>query len=376
MSRMDNAMPLTPSRTQITGLKRDAYTSPEIFQRELTEFFFSTWQYAGHESEFDAPGTFRRFTLGTADVIVIRGKDGALRALHNTCRHRGAQLLSDDSGVRRRSIICSYHAWTYDTAGALVGAPMMNEIDKEGLGLREAKIEVWNGIIFVNVDGNTPRSVGEVLAGVEWPANDVAQSKVAKVMSFDLRTNWKASWENALECYHCSINHPELIGILDRVGGGRVTEGGTEYSYGGNPLKTGNVSVTMSGQVESKVLYDLRVPVEDARGFLQWHRAAFEMIFSPDHIALMTYQPLTPETTRVVQTFLVPAAAEPKVDFDPDTMFGMHILTREQDNSLCELIQAGLRNPAYTPGPFNEVYECSNMDFVGMYRQVMGKVAD
>lgn len=366
-------MTLAPPPEQIVGLERDAYVSPEIFEHELNKFFFSTWQYAGHESEFQAAGEFKRFRLGTADIIVMRGKDGELRAMHNTCRHRGAQLVSDESGVCRRSLACGYHAWTYDTSGTLVGAPMMNDIDKASLGLRQAKLEVWDGVVFVNVDGNEERPVRDILAGVDWPANDIAQSKVAKVVSFDLHTNWKASWENALECYHCPVNHPELINILDRAGGGRVTEGGTQYSYGDNPLKAGNVSVTMSGRLESKVLYDLREPVDRARGFLQWHRTAFEMIFSPDHIALMTYHPVAPETTRVMQTFLVPSAAVPEVDFDPDTMFNMHILTREQDNALCERIQAGLRNPAYTPGPFNQTYECSNMDFVALYRAVMGE---
>jgi Rieske 2Fe-2S family protein len=361
------------------GLPRDAYVSDDIFQTELTQFFYTTWQYAGHESQVREPGQFIRFTLGDADVIVIRGRDGVLRALHNTCRHRGAQLLADDTGRCRRTIVCSYHAWSYDLDGSLKGTPRMDAeaIHTGQYGLRHAEVEVWNGVVFVHAGGGNPAPVAEQLADVKFSYTDIARSKVAKQVSFTLHTNWKASWENALECYHCAVNHPELGRIFDVDADGEDGlgfPGGEEYIFIENTLRPEAVSVTPSGQIESTRPYRHDPAAGVERGFLQWHRAAFEMIASPEHVALMTYRPISPSESIVTQTFLVPEDAEPGIDFNPDTLFDMHIVTREQDNALCEQIYAGVRNIAYTPGPFNTALEQENFRFLSTYRSIMGDI--
>jgi glycine betaine catabolism A len=358
------------------GLPREAYVSDAIFQAELTEYFYTTWQYAGHESQVRDPGQFIRFTLGDADIIVIRGRDGDLRALHNTCRHRGAQLLSADSGRCRRTIVCSYHAWSYDLDGSLKGAPKMNsDFDRNQFGLRHADVEVWNGVVFVHVGGGNPAPVAAQLAEVKFSYTDIAQSKIAKQVSFPLHTNWKASWENALECYHCAVNHPELGRIFDVEADGEDGlgfPGGNEFIFIENTLRPEAASVTPSGQVESKRPYHRDPNAGIDRGFLQWHRAAFEMIASPEHVALMSYRPVSPSQSVVTQSFLVPEDAEPGTDFDPETLFDMHIITRKQDNALCEQIYAGVRNIAYTPGPFNTSLEQENFRFLSTYRSIMG----
>ncbi|MGU3432652.1 aromatic ring-hydroxylating oxygenase subunit alpha [Actinomycetes bacterium M1A6_2h] len=370
-------MTMTLPPTTGLGLPRDAYVSQEVFDAELTHFFYTTWQFAGHVHQVREPGQFLRFTFGDADVIIIRGRDGELRALHNTCRHRGAQLLTEESGTCRRTISCSYHGWAYGHDGALKGAPKMDAgFDASEYSLRQAAIEVWNGLIFVHVGSGNPAPVAEQLADVHFTYTDIAKSKIAKTISFELKTNWKDSWENALECYHCAINHPELGRIFDVDADGEDGAGfpgGSDYIFIENTLRPGSVSVTPSGQVESKHPYIRDVDAGIDRGFLQWHRAAFEMIASPDHVALMTYKPLSPSKCIVTQTFLVPEDAQPGVDFDPDTMFDMHIITREQDNVLCEQIYAGVKNIAYEPGPFNTTLEQENFRFLDTYRSVMGE---
>ncbi|TDD03336.1 aromatic ring-hydroxylating dioxygenase subunit alpha [Saccharopolyspora terrae] len=371
-------MPTTLPPCTGLGLPREAYVSEKVFDAELKRFFYTTWLYAGHESQVREPGQFIRFALGDADVIIIRGRDGVLRGLHNTCRHRGAQLLGDSSGTCRRAIVCSYHAWSYDFDGKLKGAPKMgSDFDPTVHRLRQAEVEVWNGVVFVHVGGGNPAPVAEQLAGVQFANTDIARSKIAKVVDFELTTNWKASWENALECYHCAVNHPELGRIFDVDADGEDGQGfpgGPEYIFIENTLRPGSVSVTPSGQIESKRPYKCDPEAGIERGFLQWHRSAFEMIASPDHVALMTYKPLSPSKSIVTQTFLVPEEAQPGAEFDPDELFDMHIVTRQQDNALCEQIYAGLRNIAYSPGPFNGSLEQENFRFLSTYRSVMGDI--
>lgn len=367
----------TPSAMAVSALPREAYVSQEIYERELDRIFYSTWQYIGHISEFAERGAFKRLALGTADVLVVRDAEGRLNALHNVCRHRGAQLVGDGSGICKRAVVCQYHGWTYGHDGSLRGAPKMGpDFDKAAFGLKHADVEVWNGIVFVHLGGGNPAPVREALADVVWPYTDLSQARVGETNTYELEVNWKVAWENGLECYHCAINHPELVRVFDQDGDVGGADGGDDYVFARNPLVGDAVTVTRTGQLANSVLFDFDVPLEQARGFLQWHTSAFEMIGHPDCIAIQTYTPLAPERTRITHTFLVPGKAIAGRDYDPKVLFELHSLAREQDNVLCEQIQRGVRNRAYEPGPFNEIYEVENLRFLSTYHGLMNSPTD
>ena len=55
--------------------------------------------------------------------MVLRDRDGSIRAFHNVCRHRGARLL-DGAGNCPATITCPYHGWTYRHDGGLIGMPV------------------------------------------------------------------------------------------------------------------------------------------------------------------------------------------------------------------------------------------------------------
>jgi Rieske 2Fe-2S family protein len=55
-------------------------------------------------------GQFCRVDLGEESVLIVRGRDGEPRAMRNLCRHRGAQLCTDESGSFRTAIRCTYHS--------------------------------------------------------------------------------------------------------------------------------------------------------------------------------------------------------------------------------------------------------------------------
>src|SRR5664279_324931 len=95
------------------------YTDPAIFALEQSQIFESMWFAATRSSDVAEVGQYRTVTLGSESVIVARGRDGALRAFLNICRHRGATLCSQESGQVRRNLQCSYHAWTYGLDGTL-----------------------------------------------------------------------------------------------------------------------------------------------------------------------------------------------------------------------------------------------------------------
>ena len=69
------------------------------------------------------------------------------------------------------SFMCTYHGWTYDLKGALVGVPGFKEVyheelDRENWGLIKARTETYGGFIFACMDEAAP-GLDEYLEALE-----------------------------------------------------------------------------------------------------------------------------------------------------------------------------------------------------------------
>ena len=101
----------------ISTLPGQYYTDPAIFALEQSRLFENMWFCAVRSSDLPTPGSFRKVQVGRESVLVVRSRDGQLRSFLNICRHRGAQICTEDSGAVKRAFQCPYHAWTYDLEG-------------------------------------------------------------------------------------------------------------------------------------------------------------------------------------------------------------------------------------------------------------------
>ena len=104
--------------------------------------------------QLDHAGAFVRRDVAGASVLIVRADDGAIRAFHNVCRHRGTRLCTRSDGTFQGSIQCPYHAWTYGLDGRLLAAPQMDEVDgfdRADYPLRQVACETWDGHIFINL---------------------------------------------------------------------------------------------------------------------------------------------------------------------------------------------------------------------------------
>src|SRR5262249_43102361 len=123
------------------SLPRPFYTDDEIFRLDLENVFYRRWLFAGFSLEAPQPGDYFMFDLGDDSLIVVRNDDGRLRALYNTCRHRGSRILRDEAGHCGK-LVCPYHQWVYDRDGRLVSARTMGaDFDKGEYSLHEAHLE-------------------------------------------------------------------------------------------------------------------------------------------------------------------------------------------------------------------------------------------
>ena len=195
------------------------YADPEILRREQERIFRSAWQYVGHTGQAPEPGTFFTAHSGRTPVVVTRARDGELRAFLNVCRHRGFPLA--EGAGRRETLQCPYHAWTYGLDGALRAAPRSEEIaelERCRLGLVSVALGTWGPFVFVNT-GPDPEplddALGSMPAQVAELGLDVDDLVFYTRWEATLEANWKVVCENFLECYHCSVAHPQLAELLD-----------------------------------------------------------------------------------------------------------------------------------------------------------------
>jgi phenylpropionate dioxygenase-like ring-hydroxylating dioxygenase large terminal subunit len=195
------------------------YRDPEQQERELELVFRRSWHYAGHLGDLQGPGSFFPTEVAGLPVVVVRDADGRLRAFLNVCRHRGAVVVSEPQC--RGTIQCPYHAWTYGLDGALRAAPRSAGepgFDRSELGLVPVAVDTWGPFVFVNPDaGAEPlaEALGDLPDVLAGGGVDLERMRFARRVPYEIRANWKIAIENYLECYHCAVNHPGLVGVID-----------------------------------------------------------------------------------------------------------------------------------------------------------------
>ena len=195
------------------------YEDPGIARRERDRIFKRSWQYAGRREELTAPGSYAATHVGGLPVVLTRDRDDVLRAFANVCRHRGA-IVATGAG-ERGTLQCPYHAWTYGLDGCLRAAPRTKgdpEFAVDGLGLVPLAAGVWGPFVFVNPDPDAPpleEALGDLPAIVAAHGLDVDALRFHHRVEYEIRANWKIALENYLECYHCQLNHPGLVSVID-----------------------------------------------------------------------------------------------------------------------------------------------------------------
>ena len=195
------------------------YTRAEALEREQEQVFERSWQYAGFLGNLGEPGQFVTSRLGRVPAVVVRGKDGELRAFVNVCRHRGSEVVLEHAGCRQ-TLQCMYHGWTYDLDGTLRRAPRTREedLDPAELSLQPLHVDTLGPFAFVSADpGAEPLSrVAEA-----WPdlvremRLDLSGLVFRERRTYDVAANWKILVENFLECYHCPVSHHGFSALID-----------------------------------------------------------------------------------------------------------------------------------------------------------------
>ncbi|MGD9958330.1 aromatic ring-hydroxylating oxygenase subunit alpha [Nocardioides sp.] len=344
------------------ALPGDLYTDPALFAEEMRAVFQRQWVYAGHVSQLANAGDFLTVDVGGQSVIVSRDRAGELHGLVNVCRHRGTLIVDTPCG-NVRNFVCPYHQWAYAPDGTLRGAPRMPAgFDREQYPLKRVHTGVWNGLVFVN---HSPGEVDDLGALLEAPDElmapfDIASARVAHTEVYEVAANWKLVWENSQECYHCNANHPEFIKTFD-MKAFVADDDSFSLTFSGDrrmqcatfPLRSGAVSLTMTGQPASRQLLG-----RFGSGLAPYTAAAhlkpgFASVFSPDYGIVFMDVPKSFDRTEVRVQWLVAPGAEAGVDYDVENLKRVWDQTNRQDWALCQSVQRGVASPDFEPGPLS-----------------------
>ncbi|RWR08760.1 aromatic ring-hydroxylating oxygenase subunit alpha [Paenirhodobacter populi] len=390
---------LLAARRPNFSLERDLYCDEGVYQTDLEQIFYKEWLFAIPLAELTKTGAYATLQVGAYPVIIVRGQNGAVRAFHNVCRHRGQRLCAKENGTTPK-LVCPYHQWTYELDGRLLYARDMQEgFDKADYGLKEVACKEVGGMVFICLNQDPPdfALLEEKLSTYLAPAG-LREAKVAHSSTIIEKGNWKLVIENNRECYHCGGSHPSLcrtysdsptmtamegpdaaapeilehwkrcegVGLPSRF----TNHPKMQWRLARIPLLNNAESYTMSTKRAVTKLMG-QMPFFDAGSLLFYHYPNTWNHFLADHAIVFRVLPLSPTETQVTTTWLVPKDAVEGVDYDLNALTEVWINTNDEDRRVVEENQKGILSPAYEPGPYSTIQEEGVIQFVDWYADFM-----
>jgi glycine betaine catabolism A len=331
-----------------------AFVDPEVAAWEAENLFLGGWVCVGHAGALDGRGRFLTVDNAGESLLFVGDGEGGIRGFFNVCRHRGAQLVEEAEGTKRR-LQCPYHAWSYGFDGTLRNAPQtagIENFDPGCYGLRPVRTEVLEGLVFCDVSGQAPplaEHVGELAAHLSrYRAGTLRRG--ARI-DYDVRANWKAVVENYSECLHCPGVHPELNRLSHYLSGVEY-EGAGAWCGGSMTLSEGKATMGSNGG------HAVRPPIEglsedDLTKVLYFAIFPNALVsLHPDYAMIHTLWPRGAGRTEIVCEWYFEPATMARDDFSCEDAVSFWDTVNRQDWHVCELNQRGVGSRGYTPGRY------------------------
>jgi choline monooxygenase len=345
LDAFDPTLPLERAQT----IPSRWYFDPEIAELENRAVFGGTWQAVGRADQVAAPGTFLTADVAGEPVLVVRDEQGTLRAFHNVCRHRAAQVVNEPEGKATR-LRCRYHGWTYDLAGQLRGTPEFDgvaDFRREEQGLATLAVATWGPLVWEHGGAAPAQPLPEFLAPLpeRTAALGLETLHFVERQEYVLCCNWKVFVDNYLDGgYHVNTVHPGLAAALNYA------------RYRTHVFENASVQVAPPKPAEDATVAGVRGG-DTAYYWWVFPNLMFNLYQGVMDINLVL--PLGPDRCRVLFDYYFGAEAEQLVRL---SMAAGHQIQME-DVGICEEVQRGLRSRSYSTGRFSVRREAGGYHF-------------
>ena len=197
------------------------YTSKEFAEKEWEGMWTKVWLLLGREEELPNPGDWQCEEVGPESILMVRQKDGGVKAFYNVCQHRGNPLVDGEKGSVRR-FVCKYHSWAFMPDGELNFAPDADDFPEGNpcgkIRLEELACETFAGFVLVNMDTECA-PLKDFLGPIwdEWSRYDLHTWRRYAARTVNLPCNWKVVLDNFNESYHVPTVHMGATTKFDRT---------------------------------------------------------------------------------------------------------------------------------------------------------------
>ena len=316
------------------------YTDAGFLEVERERVFGRTWQLVGRGDQVSSPGRFFTAEVAGEPLLLARSADSRVRALSNVCRHRAGPVAAGEGSCQ--AFRCGYHGWSYALDGRLLNTPEFDGVEdfrKDEYRLPEFRLEMWLGLLYVNLDASAPPladTLGDLPERLSFRGLESMRPAARK--DWTVECNWKVYVDNYLEGYHIPIVHPSLMKELDYAR--YVTETSRSFSLQHSPIREGGPGRLKRTASEDEALYF-------------WIYPNLMLNVYPDNFSTNLILPLGHERTLTVFEWFFPDPDKPQtreavrrtVEFSDEIQL--------QDIAICEAVQKGLKSRTYDRGRYS-----------------------
>jgi choline monooxygenase len=332
----DDAAPLAQAYT----IPAAWYTDPRIANLELQSVFSRNWQAVGRLAQLEKPGDYITATVANEPIVVVRGRDGKLRAFYNVCRHHAMTVMNEPCG-HAEHMRCPYHGWTYNLEGELRGMTEFEGVknfERADNGLVPVRIEPWENFVFVNIDPNAA-PLHDFLGSLVKLAKPLGfgRLKFVERRSYIQNCNWKVYVDNFLDGgYHVPHMHKGLNSVLDYTN--YTIENVDRCCVQSSPVS-----------VDAKSEASAAATRKGDRAYYFWQYPNFMLNWYEGYLDTNLVLPLGVDRCEVIFDFYFGDTSEKNMPYVRESM-GVSELVQQEDIVICDGVQRGLSSRAYQAG--------------------------
>lgn len=327
----------------IPTLPAAAYHCEERYREEFDKIFKSEWIYAIHESQIPKAGSYETFDIGSVPLLIVRGKDGIVRAFYNVCVHRG-HILAEGNGTANQ-FVCPYHAWTFNTDGTLRGAPgaRVSNMPACAKSLREIETHSRDGFVFIRLEkgeDDFDKKFGAFFEELNRTMPNLSRMRHVRRYAEPVQCNWKIMVENYLECYHCPVTHPALAELID-LENFKILQNEFYLTTSAPAGSSDNAAFSYTPRKDMQTQFT---------GWGLWPNSSFNIFPGQDNILIFHMVPSAAEETYGYCDFFF---LDGEVDEEAEALMKWEVdILETEDNDLIMSAHKGMKSGALDHGTF------------------------